>query len=365
MWHEKNLWVLCNANGPENFSLPTENYYDPKPISTDEFASFSHKNYVDKLQEELDRLMLKGCFIFNGTLAMKQKRSREYLKSMDGSGGVAMRINTSCLDELLNLNKMSSDLLTSYHDTSPAIGHDDRPSNIRARKGVIYEANDPQSSSLPSGNQNRPREYTENMEEVGGMTLHPDLSRLDATSTASTELPDLLRLYHESFPSIDHGNRPSSTKARKGAVHEPQIQPQEGVHPNVEGTSSSMETNYENIEKENNFPDKTCVCCLNNALKLGTINGSDDDCTKCCDTMQTGKNTSDSVSSESDTAEEVNMTATDLTAQKSSLQNSSSSEKQDGRNSSSLDNTATSATPLSRNRKSLFTLDDANGSSDN
>jgi hypothetical protein len=81
--------------------------------------------------------------------------------------------------------------------------------------------------------------------------------------------------------------------------------------------------------------------------------------------MQTGKHTSDSVGSESDTAETVNVSAADLTAQNSSLQNSSSSVKQDGRNSSSLDNTATSVTPLSRYIKPLFTLDAANGSSHN
>jgi hypothetical protein len=53
---------------------------------------------------------------------------------------------------------------------------------------------------------------------------------------------------------------------------------------------------------------------LNNALKLGIINGSNDDCSKCCDFIQTGKNTSDSVSSESDTAEAVNVSAADVIA---------------------------------------------------
>jgi hypothetical protein len=365
MWHKKNLWVLCNDNGPQRISLPIANYYDPKPISTDGFVSFPPKNYVDKLQKELDRLMSKGCFIFNGTVVMKQNRSSEYLKSMEGSGGVTIHLNSSCLDEFLILNKTSSDLLDSYHDSFPATGHDNKPSSTKARKGVIYEPNDSQSSSFPSGKQNRPREYTESMENGGDMTFHPDISRLDATTTASTELSDLLKSYHDSFPAIDHGNRPSSTRARKGVVYEPQIVSQEGIDSNVEGTSSSMERTDENIEKENSFPDKTCVCCLNNALKLGTINGSDDDCSKCCDTMQNGNNTSNSASGESDIAEAVNVSAENLTAQDTSLQTSSSSVKQDGRNSSSLDNTATSVTPFSRYRKPLLTLDAANGSSDN
>jgi hypothetical protein len=59
--------------------------------------------------------------------------------------------------------------------------------------------------------------------------------------------------------------------------------------------------------------------------------------------MKTGKNTYDSVSSESDTAEAANMSAADLTVQESSI-----SVKQDGHKSSSLDRTTTSMTPLSK-----------------
>jgi hypothetical protein len=57
--------------------------------------------------------------------------------------------------------------------------------------------------------------------------------------------------------------------------------------------------------------------------------------------MQNGKNTSDSVSSESDTAESVNVSAPDHRAQ-----HNFRSGKHDGHNSSSLDNTATSMTPI-------------------
>lgn len=57
----------------------------------------------------------------------------------------------------------------------------------------MYEPNDPQSSSLPSGKQNTPCEYTETMEDGGGITLLPDKSCLAATSTSSIELSDLLK----------------------------------------------------------------------------------------------------------------------------------------------------------------------------
>jgi hypothetical protein len=69
--------------------------------------------------------------------------------------------------------------------------------------------------------------------------------------------------------------------------------------------------------------------------------------------------------SESDKAEAVNMLTADLTAQGSSLENTSSSVKQNGQNFSSLDNTAISVTSLSRYRMSLFTMDVTNGSPEN
>jgi hypothetical protein len=56
--------------------------------------------------------------------------------------------------------------------------------------------------------------------------------------------------------------------AQKGVIYEPKFAPQEGIDSNVEGNSSSRESTDENIENNNNFPDKTCVCCLNNTVKL-------------------------------------------------------------------------------------------------
>jgi hypothetical protein len=110
MWQEEHLLVLCNDNGPQRFSLLIANYHNPKPISTGVFASFSLGNGIEKLQKEIEQLILKGCSIFNGTLGMKQNKSSEYLESMEGSGGVIFRPNISCLDEVLILNKTLSDL---------------------------------------------------------------------------------------------------------------------------------------------------------------------------------------------------------------------------------------------------------------
>jgi hypothetical protein len=56
---------------------------------------------------------------------------------------------------------------------------------------------------------------------------------------------------------------------------------------------------------------------------LGIRNGCDDNCSKCCDTMQNGKSTFDSESTENDTPQAVKVLCADLMALDSSLQNSS------------------------------------------
>jgi hypothetical protein len=75
--------------------------------------------------------------------------------------------------------------------------------------------------------------------------------------------------------------------------------------------------------------------------------------------MQSGGNISDSVSNETYTAEEVNVLPANQTGQDSSQKNVSISVKQDGHNSSSLDNKPISITPLSRNRKQLDASNDS------
>jgi hypothetical protein len=71
-----------------------------------------------------------------------------------------------------------------------------------------------------------------------------------------------------------------------------------------------VEHKDESVEKNNN----NC---------LGIRNGRDDDCSKCCDTVQNGKSTFDSVSIENDTPQAVKVLCADLTAGVSSLQSSS------------------------------------------
>jgi hypothetical protein len=70
--------------------------------------------------------------------------------------------------------------------------------------------------------------------------------------------------------NIEHDNRTSVTVAHNGFIHEPKVVPYKAVDSNIEGTRSSVENKEESIEKNNNN-------------SLGIRNGSDDDCSKCCD----------------------------------------------------------------------------------
>jgi hypothetical protein len=178
----------------------------------------------------------------------------------------------------------------------------------------------------------------------------------------------LSKLDNETFLDIDHDNGSTRTEDRKGVMHEPGIVPQEDVGSNIEGHGSSVESTDEDTE-QNNFPDKKCVCCLNNTS--GIRNGSDDDCKKCCDAMQSGNNTSDSVGNEtyaaanqtaqdsspengsSSVKQEETYAAANQTAQDSSPKNGSSSVKPEGYNCSSLNNISTPMTPLSWDRTQL------------
>jgi hypothetical protein len=151
----------------------------------------------------------------------------------------------------------------------------------------------------------------------------------------------LLKLYNETFL---YGNR-STIKG-----YELEVDPQGEVYSNTEGYGSSVESTDENAEKNNHFPDKKFVCCLNNTS--GIRNGSEDNSKKCCDSMQSGKNTSDSVSNET-------YTAANHTAQDSSPKNGSTSANQDGHISSSLANKSTS-TLLSTEKKQLDVSNSSN-----
>jgi hypothetical protein len=111
--------------------------------------------------------------------------------------------------------------------------------------------------------------------------------------------------------AVEHDNRTSITVAHKGFIHEPpKIVPHKAKDSNTEGTRSSMENKDGSIVKNNNN-------------SLGIRNGSDDDCSKCCDKMQNGKSTFDSVSAENDTPQAVKVLSADIIARDSSLQNSS------------------------------------------
>jgi hypothetical protein len=176
------------------------------------------------------------------------------------------------------------------------------------------------------------------------MEQNTSSEHLDSKEGTDSLSEHVLKLDNETFVDIDHDNRSTRIGDRKGVVHEPEIVPQQDVYSNTEGHGSSVESADENTEQNDHFPDKICVCCLNNTL--GIRNGSDDDCKKCCDAMQTGNNASDSVGNET-------YAAANQIDQDSSLKNGFSSVKQDGHDCSSLDNISTSVTPLSRNRMQL------------
>jgi hypothetical protein len=384
LWHKESVRVFCNEDDPQSYSLPVGNDHEPKPDSRELSDLFSSGNDTVNPQNETDEVKSNGA--------------PEHIVNMESIGGMALHSDTSHHVEGSTSSTNLSDMLSAYHSSFSAVEHDNRTSSTMARKGVTYKPN-VNNYSLPTRSDQEPNpinteafalfssrndtdklqketdhvksrdstvvtkqnrsEYIVRLEGGGGVTLHPDFSHLDADITPIIELPGPLNL-----SAVDHDNRTSSAVAQKGVMHKPKIVPRKGVDSNIEGTSTSMEGTDENVETNNNFLDKTCVCCLNNTLKLGIKNGSNVDCRKCCDTMQNGESTSDSVSSKSETVEPVNMlpanSAGSPIAEGSTLQNTSDSVKQDMHNSGSLNNTSTSVTPLSRNKKPSFTLDAAN-----
>jgi hypothetical protein len=148
------------------------------------------------------------------------------------------------------------------------------------------------------------------MEAGSTMILCPHISHLDGGLINNKELPYLSSSCHDRFWLLNMTTRLELTVAHKGFIHEPKVVPHKAVDSNIGGTRSSVEHKDESIEKNNNN-------------SLGIRNGRDDDCSKCCDTMQNGKSTFDSVRIENDTCQAVNVLSVDHTAQDSSLQNSS------------------------------------------
>jgi hypothetical protein len=408
LWHMESVWVFCNKDDPQSYSLPVGNDHEPKPVSRELSALFSSGNDTVNLQNDTDEVKSKGDSYVNSTVDTKQNRAPENIVSTEGIGGMTLHSDTSHHVEGSTSSTNVSDMLSAYHSSFSAVEHDNRTSSTMARKGVTYKPNgvnyslptrsdqeskpittdafalfssrndtnklqketdhvklkgDSFANSTVVTKQNR-SEYIVSLEGGGGVTLHPDFSHLDAGLTPITELPGPLNSYHGSLLAVDHDNRTSSTVAQKGVMHKPKIVPRKGVDSNIEGTSTSMEGTDENVETNNNFLDKTCVCCLNNALKLGMKNGSNVDCSKCCDTMQNGETTSDPASSKSETVEPVNILHADSagspTSEDGTLENASDSVKQDKHNSGSPNNTSTVVTPLSKNKKPEFTLDAAN-----
>jgi hypothetical protein len=408
LWHKENIWVSCNSDGPQSYSLPAGNDHDAKPVSAELSALFSPENDTVIPLKEADEVKSKGNAYINSTFAPKQNKAPEHIGSMEGFRGVTLHPHISHIDESPKFSTNLSDMVSEYHSSFSVVEHDNRTSSTMARKGVTYKPNGVNSYSLPARSDQEPKPVSTDvsalfssgndtdklqkgtnrvksegdsfvnstivtkqnrsefvsLEGGGGVALHPSFLHPDAGLTPITELPGPLSSYHDSLFAVDHDNRTSSTVVEKGVMHKPKIVPRKGVDSNIEGSSTSMEGTDENLETNKNLLDKTCVCCLNNTPNLGKRNKSYYDCSKCCDMMQNGRNTYDSVSSKSETVEPVNMlpahSAGSPIDEESTLKNNSDSLKQNNQNSGSLNNTSASVTQLLRNKKPLFTLDAAN-----
>ena len=210
------------------------------------------------------------------------------------------------------------------------------------------------------------------MEGGGGVTLHQDISLLDASSIPDSELLNPSNSFNNTFPVVDHDNKSSSIVSRKGVSYKPKIVARKGVDTGTEENSSSMsgssiESTDDNTENNNDFLDKNCACCFNSTFNVENRNNSDKNCRKCCGIVKDGRNTSSSVSSMSNVTEPVNVlpadspaSAVNFTSQDSTLQNTSDSVKLDKHKSNSLNRTAAVIIPLARNKKPMFTLDAVN-----
>lgn len=167
---------------------------------------------------------------------------------------------------------------------------------------------------------NTSHESIVHMEGGGDVTLHQDVSRLDASSVPDRELLNPSNSFNDSFSVVDHDNRSSSIVARKGVTFsKPKIVARKGVDAGIEENSSSMsgssmESTDDNTEKDNDFLDKKCVCCFSSTSNVGNRNNSDNDCRKCCDVVKDGRNTSNSVSNMSNMTKPVNVLFADSTA---------------------------------------------------
>jgi hypothetical protein len=302
---------------------------------------------------EFQKIVMEKFPFLRAVNLKEHNRSTERLESKEANSG------------------LSEELLESYHDSFPDIDHDNRPSRTMARKGVVYEPegvpqevldtniegfrhpggyiHDPKPTSTDSSASLSSERGTIEpiVNGTGAMKQNTSSEHLESKEGSGGVSEELLKAYNESSAPIDHGNRSSSTRDRKGVVvYQSDIPPQEGTDSNTEGYSSSVKSTDENIEKVIQFSDKKCVDCLEK--RFDSRNASDGNSTKCCDTVQSGKNTSESVSNKSDTAGARSVLPANLTAEDRSVKNGCISEKQDGRNCSSLGKNATSVTPRSR-----------------
>jgi hypothetical protein len=253
-------------------------------------------------------------------------------------------------------NKSNADLVNLFSSGNNA-------EELQKNTNQIELQGDSLVSSTRVTQKNGSLENIVHMEGGGGVTLYHD-KRPDAGPAVS--VPDLLS---DSITVADHDNRSSGVVPRKGVTYrKPKIVPRKGV--GTEGNSSgvsksSIESSDENMEQNSDVLSKECICCLNNTSSVSIGNETDKNCTKCCNIMKNGRNTSSTVRNISNATVVVNQlptnsakpSAANFANHGSTWKNTSDSAAQD--NTSSLNSTATSALTPARNKKPLFTLDAA------
>jgi hypothetical protein len=132
LWNKENVWILCNEDGPQSYSLPTGNSNAQKPKYSELSALFiSEKNTTDQMKPN-------GDTVVSSTSITEKNGSHENIVHMEGGGGVTIYPDISHLPassvpgrELLNSS-------SSFNDSFSVADHDNRSSSIVPRKGVTY-----------------------------------------------------------------------------------------------------------------------------------------------------------------------------------------------------------------------------------
>jgi hypothetical protein len=281
-------------------------------------GSFSSENDAKNLAMEFQKIVMEKFPFLRAANVKEHNRATERLESKEANSG------------------LSEELLESYHDSFPDFEHYKRISNIMARKGVVYEPEVVPQEVVDTNIEGfrHPEGYVHDPKPTS-----TDVSAPLASDCDEIELQEEPRLFElEDFPIF--GDVVAMEEIPySDFVYELGFPSGEDVESRTEVYSANVESTVGTFEKNINFPDTNCVDCLKNPS--GIRNGSNVSHNKCCDTVQSGKVTSESVSNDS------YVFSAYVTAGDSHLKIGSSSLQQEGHNSSSLNNKSATSTLLS------------------